>query len=439
MTKPQISILIVEDDVVDRMACRRSFAQDTHDFEFVLHEAETAREGLRLARTQKLDCVLLDYNLPDMNGLEFLADLRNDQGEVPVPVIMLTGADNVSVAVESIKLGAHDYLVKDPNLQYLELLPSVIQRVLRERLALEEKSLMESSLALAEAKFRFLVEQVPAIIYTTALDVTGKLIYISPQVNQLGFTPEELLADPEGFFKHIHPDDLARAYAETTRFYESGETLRCEYRMLTRNGEVRWFLNEATQVRHNLDEPLYLQGILIDITKDKEIEDELQLHRRRLEEMVANRTIQFEKKTSMLESAQANLVNELSASTQATVALKKYADQLANFCLNSPCGYHSLDQDGVFVEINNVLLKWLGRTREEVVRKMKFIELLTPKSQKVFVENYKNLAEGFWIRDLELEIAGKDGKQLTVLLSSKAIKDGDSRLVMSHSTMLNIT
>jgi CheY-like chemotaxis protein len=176
MTKPQVHILIIEDDVVDRMACRRSFAQDIHDYEFVLHEAETALDGLQLVRTQKLDCVLLDYNLPDLNGLEFLSKLKNDLGEIPLPVIMLTGADNASVAVEAIKLGAQDYVVKDPNLQYLELLPAVIERVLREQLALKEKQLMESSLARAEAKFRFLVEQIPAITYSTALDVTGKLI-----------------------------------------------------------------------------------------------------------------------------------------------------------------------------------------------------------------------------------------------------------------------
>ncbi len=91
MNKPKIHVLIVEDDVVDRMACRRSFAQDTHDYEFVLYEAETARDGLQLARSEKLDCVLLDYNLPDMNGLEYLTELKNGTGEIKVPVIMLTG------------------------------------------------------------------------------------------------------------------------------------------------------------------------------------------------------------------------------------------------------------------------------------------------------------------------------------------------------------
>jgi len=145
MTKLQIRILIVEDDLVDRMACRRALVQNP-DYEFVLSEAETGREGLRLAHAQQPDCVLLDFHLPDMNGLEFLAELKNDLGKIPVPVMMLTGADNASVAVEAMKLGVQDYLVKDVNRQYLELLPAVIQRVLRERRMMMEKKQAEAEL-----------------------------------------------------------------------------------------------------------------------------------------------------------------------------------------------------------------------------------------------------------------------------------------------------
>ena len=158
MSKPQIHLLIVEDDLVDRMACRRALAQDT-EYEFVLYEAETGRDGLQFAHAQKPDCVLLDYHLPDMNGLDFLAELRNDLGEIPVPVMMLTGADNASVAVEAMKRGAQDYLVKDVNRQYLELLPAVIQRVLRERRTLMEKKQVEDELHQHRLHLEALVEK----------------------------------------------------------------------------------------------------------------------------------------------------------------------------------------------------------------------------------------------------------------------------------------
>ena len=438
MTKPQIRVLIVEDDLVDRMACRRALAQN-QECEFVLYEAETGREGLQLAHAQKPDCVLLDYHLPDLNGLEFLAELRDDVGEISVPVMMLTGADNASVAVEAMKRGAQDYLVKDVNRQYLELLPAVIQRVLRERRTLLEKKQVEENLVQAEAKYRFLVEQIPAITYTTALDVPGKLLYISPQIGHLGFAPEEWLADPEGLLKQIHPEDEARVRAEIARVHENGEPLRCEYRLLTRAGKVRWFLNEASLVCHDSGEPLFLQGILVDITKDKEAEAELHQHRRRLEELVSNRTMQFETQTSLLESANANLTRKLEACTQAGIALKKNADQLADFYDNAPCGLHSFDPDGVFIQINDTELKWLGRTREEVVDKMRFTELLTPASRETFLESLPRLRERGWVRDLQLEIAHKDGRSLSVLLNATAIKDGAGRFVMSRAAMFDVT
>src|SRR5574340_349950 len=438
MTKPKIRVLIVDDDLVDRMACRRALVQDP-DYEFMLSEAEIGREGLQLAHVQKPDCILLDYHLPDLNGLEFLAELRNDLGEIPVPVMMLTGADKALVAVEAMKRGAQDYLVKDVNRQYLELLPTVIQRVLRERRVLMEKKQVEEILVQAEAKYRFLVEQIPAITYTTALDEPGKLLYISPQIRQLGFSSEEWLSDPEGLFKQIHPEDRSLVRAEIARGYESGEPLRCEYRMFTRTGEVRWFLNEASLVRQASGEPLFLQGILIDITEDKKVEDELHLYRRRLEELVANRTLQFEKQTAILESANANLGSKLSACTQAGSELKKYADQLADLYHNAPCGYCSLDPDGVFVRINDTGLKWLGRTREEVLGKVKFIDLLTAASGKTFLESYQHFKECGWLDDLQLEIAGADGTNLSVLLSATAIKDAAGRFVMSRFVMFDIS
>ncbi|MEK7738391.1 MAG: response regulator, partial [Pseudomonadota bacterium] len=112
MSKQQVRILIVEDDTVDRLACRRALAQHPL-FEFEFFEAETGRAGLQLAVAQQMDCILLDHHLPDLTGIEFLAELAGEAGTLPVPVMMLTGADNVGIAVEAMRRGARDYLVKD--------------------------------------------------------------------------------------------------------------------------------------------------------------------------------------------------------------------------------------------------------------------------------------------------------------------------------------
>ncbi len=439
MAKPKIRILIVDDDVVDRMACRRALSRNDLDFEFVMSEAESAHEGLQLAHSSKPDCVLLDYHLPDLNGLEFLAELRNDLGEIPVPVMMLTGTDNVSVAVEAMKSGAQDYLIKDTNRQYLELLPAVIERVLRERQALVEKKHIEIRMGEAEAKYRFLVEQIPAITYTASLDTPGKLLYVSPQIRQLGYSPEDWTSQVGAMRSHVHPEDKERAAEALDRVRAEGKPLRCEYRLLNSANQARWFLDEATLVRDESGEPLFLQGILVDITEDKQVEEELRLHRHHVGDIVTSRTSQLEKKIAVMESANANLSAEVRALRQSGGGLKKYADRLEDLYNNAPCGFHSLDPEGVFVQVNDTELKWIGLAREKVIGRLKFADLLTPESGKIFRERYAQLKESGSIRNLELEIARQEGANLIVLLNASAAAGPDGRFAMSRFVLVDIT
>jgi signal transduction histidine kinase len=108
MTDGPIRLLIVDDSPEDRELYRRLLAQGSeHAYEFL--DAETGEEGLQKALDEAPDCLLLDYRLPDVDGLEFLARL---QAEKLIPVIVLTGQGNEAVAVEAMKGGAQDYLLK---------------------------------------------------------------------------------------------------------------------------------------------------------------------------------------------------------------------------------------------------------------------------------------------------------------------------------------
>lgn len=294
MIKPLIRVLLVEDDAVDRMACRRALARNP-DYDFVLSEAESGREGLQLAHEQKPDCVLLDYHLPDLNGLEFLAALTDEAGDVAIPVMMLTGTDNAAIAVEAMKRGARDYLIKDMEHQYLELLPAIIQRVLSERRMRMEKKLAEDKLAQAEAKYRSLVETIPAIVYIATLDGTNRFLYVSSRIKTLGFPSDEWLNDPDILLARTYAEDRRHMLDERARSRATGAPLRCEYRLLSRDGSVLWFRDEASVVRDESGRSLFLQGILVDITESKLAEAELRQHRYRLEELVAKRTDELAK------------------------------------------------------------------------------------------------------------------------------------------------
>ncbi|MBS3029544.1 MAG: response regulator [Dolichospermum sp. DET50] len=106
------TILIVEDSPEDRETYRRYLLRD-HDYDYTIIEASLGKEGLNLWRQHKPDVVLLDYQLPDMDGLEFLVSLQTQQPQTPMSIVMMTGVGSEAIAVQAIKAGVQDYLVKE--------------------------------------------------------------------------------------------------------------------------------------------------------------------------------------------------------------------------------------------------------------------------------------------------------------------------------------
>ena len=105
------TILIVEDSPEDRELYRRYLIHD-RDYDYTIVEASLGEEGLNLWHQHQPDAVLLDYRLPDLDGLEFLAALQTQKSQTPLPIVMVTGAGSETIAVQAIKAGAQDYLVK---------------------------------------------------------------------------------------------------------------------------------------------------------------------------------------------------------------------------------------------------------------------------------------------------------------------------------------
>ena len=105
------TILIVEDSLEDREMYRRYLLRD-HDYDYTIIEASLGKEGLNLWRQHEPDVVLLDYQLPDMDGLEFLVSLQTQQPQTPISIVMMTGVGSEAIAVQAIKAGVQDYLVK---------------------------------------------------------------------------------------------------------------------------------------------------------------------------------------------------------------------------------------------------------------------------------------------------------------------------------------
>ena len=126
----------------------------------------------------------------------------------------------------------------------------------------------------AEARYRTLVEQIPAIVYTAEYGQEGRWSYVSPQIERLlGFQVEEWLARPSLWFDRLHPEDRERALRDEQRSRVTG-TLSSEYRMIARDGNVVWFRDEGKIVNVEGQAP-FMHGVMYDVTDRKEAEAEL--------------------------------------------------------------------------------------------------------------------------------------------------------------------
>lgn len=151
--------------------------------------------------------------------------------------------------------------------------------------------LREMQVRQAETRFRTLVEQIPAITYTTRLDESGSYIYISPQVESvLGFSPQEWMADPQKLAKQLHRDDCDGVLAMIKEGREKKEGVRLEYRLLTRTRRTIWIRDESTIVTDEKGDPLFIQGVMFDISERKKSEAELERYATQLER--SNRELQ---------------------------------------------------------------------------------------------------------------------------------------------------
>jgi PAS domain S-box-containing protein len=142
---------------------------------------------------------------------------------------------------------------------------------------LTDRQRAEDALREAEAKYRLIVEKIPAIVYIGESGPGGRWLYISPQIEKiLGIPAEAWMDDPTLWRQHFYPGDLETYIEAETRCFQSGEPLKVEYRLLARDGRVVWFRDEAIWVTSDSSPYPVMHGVLLDITEQKQAAQELQ-------------------------------------------------------------------------------------------------------------------------------------------------------------------
>ncbi len=145
-------------------------------------------------------------------------------------------------------------------------------------LDITERKRLESELRAAEERFRLIVERVPAVVYVAETGPQGRWQYVSPQIERmLGFTAQEWMADPGLWLRQLDQADRDEALASEQRLINTGtaaEPHSDTYRLHRRDGTTVWVRDDST-VLHDQDGIATLQGVLVDVTQEKDLEERL--------------------------------------------------------------------------------------------------------------------------------------------------------------------
>jgi PAS domain S-box-containing protein len=186
--KAIIRILYIEDDpglarLLQKTLQRRGFVVDI---------ATNGKDGLTMVEATPYSLVLVDYNMPNMDGMDVIRALS--AREDSPPTIMVTGEGNETVAVEAFKRGAADYIVKDVDMRYLDLLPPVVdQALLKQQLVREHRQMIEAVRESEERYRRFFDSNpIPTMVYD--LKTLRILAVNNAAVSHYGYSREEFLA-----------------------------------------------------------------------------------------------------------------------------------------------------------------------------------------------------------------------------------------------------
>ncbi|MBF0288581.1 MAG: response regulator [SAR324 cluster bacterium] len=295
-------ILIVDDNQDDRQIIKHLLKQITSQ-QYIVLEAHDGETGLLRYQQEAPDCVLLDYKLPDLDGLGFLEAIGRNESIVDIPVIVLTGHGDQEIDKQVMRAGAIDYLLKDEiNASILEKsIRHAIERNQMEKLLKTRTQDLEaayqqiqtshqqleaefedrnSKLIESERRYKRLVEGSPNIVYIYS-SKKGASYWSSRVQDILGFSPQELVENPFLWHNSIHSEDIALVDKAIEDSRESNY-FDVQYRIQDKGGQWHWFHDRTINISETGDE-IVIEGIASDVSSQIATEQKLQFAKEQAE------------------------------------------------------------------------------------------------------------------------------------------------------------
>lgn len=278
--KRQLRILILEDSPDDIEMIKRELTRGEIDFMSVVVKD---KEEFEKALVEFIPNVILsDHSLPGFNSIEAMAIWKNFQRETNlwIPFILITGSVSEEFAVQSIKSGADDYILKDR----LKRLPSAVRSALG-KVKIEQERVNHLADLLTQSNLMKEAEHL-AKFGSWQVDLTsGKHQWSDEAYRIFGFTPGEIDPDYEKFFKHVHPDDKESLKHIINEAINRPPFQRCEYRIIDKDGNTKTLSSRIVVKRDVTNRANQLIGFTLDVTEQKKQTRALELQNQKLMEI----------------------------------------------------------------------------------------------------------------------------------------------------------
>ncbi len=254
----QLQLLLLEDMVSDsdliRIVLKRS------GMDFVMDVVEHKEAFISALDKGQYDAILADHSLPQFSAAQALEIVN--QRKAGIPFILVTGYISEEYAVQMIKDGASDYILKDR----LQRLPSALQSAIdRSRLEAERAKYLETIIA-NEA----MMKEAAAIAHFGSWEAdlaahTDR--WSDEQYWILGYEPGEIAPGIDSFFELVHPDDRADVKKLMNGMMEDGGRKKCHCRIITKDGTIKHILAEMAVTRDGSGRPLKINGFTMDVSE----------------------------------------------------------------------------------------------------------------------------------------------------------------------------
>jgi diguanylate cyclase (GGDEF)-like protein/PAS domain S-box-containing protein len=295
----KLKILIV-DDVLDNLRMlSHTLAKESYE----IRCAKNGALALRGVQSFTPNLILLDVNMPDMDGYEVCQRLKADKQTCNIPVIFLSAYDDALDKVKAFSVGAADYITKpfhvdealarikhqlalqEARQEIIQLNASLEKRVQQRTAELEaanrtlhreiaERHQAESRLQSSEERLSSILNSLDDIVWSASIR-PFRMLYMNPATEKVyGYPATDFLSDSTLWLDVIHPEDRLRVEQELHNLVKAGG-LEVEYRIIRPDGEIRWLSNRSRVIYNATGIPVRIDGIIHDFTDRKRIEFQL--------------------------------------------------------------------------------------------------------------------------------------------------------------------